>query len=60
MKIEIELSKEELQQLLNILDYTNYKTIEEYIYDSLNDLPKYSNFQEANNLLLISPKKEQL
>lgn len=60
MKIEIELTKEELQQLLNILDYTNYKTIEEYIYDSLNDLPKYSNFQEANNLLLISPKKEQL
>ncbi|MGA1941248.1 hypothetical protein [Arcobacter sp. YIC-310] len=55
--LRIHLTSEELEQLENILPYTSFNTLEEFIYDSLNDLPKYSNFHEANNLLLIQKKE---
>ncbi|MAD43158.1 MAG: hypothetical protein CL623_12310 [Arcobacter sp.] len=56
--IEIKLTSEELEQLTNILSYTSFNSVEDFIYDSLNDLPTISNFHEANNLLLIQNKKD--
>lgn len=56
--IEIKLTSEELEQLTNILSYTSFNSVEDFIYDSLNDLPIISNFHEANNLLLIQNKKD--
>ena len=54
----IKLSQEEIEQLDNLIQYSPYSTIEEYIYESLNDLHLQTNFQEANNLLNIENKGE--
>lgn len=50
-KIIVEVSDEFYEQLENLIHYTPFDTVEEYIIDSLNDMCKNSNFNEPNNLI---------
>lgn len=54
--LNLEFSNEEWEQIENIIDYTDFENIVEYINYSLNQIPKYSNFNEPNNLQNIEAK----